>query len=208
MATPAADKFLFNLNRRIGWRLAPSLIFALALSAGMWESRAGAVSKFAAPPAQDQNSVAAQKSFDEGVALRKQGTAESLRLAIKKFEEALRLWRSAGDRTGEAFALKEIGAVYNSLGESRKALESYNQALPLWRETGNRLGEAVTLNNIGIVYNTLGENQKALESLNQGLSLHRAIGNRNEEATTLFNIGIDGVGLMVLGLGMALLLRW
>jgi CHAT domain-containing protein/Tfp pilus assembly protein PilF len=189
MATPAADKFLFNLNRRIGWRLAPSLIFALALSAGMWESRPGAVSKFAAPPAQDQNSIAAQKGFDEGIALRKQGTAESLSLAIKKFEEALRLWRSAGDRTGEAFALKEIGAVYNSLGESRKALESYNQALPLWRETGNRLGEAVTLNNIGIVYNTLGENQKALESLNQGLSLHRAIGNRNEEATTLFNIG-------------------
>ena len=58
MATPAADKFLFNLNRRIGRRLAPSLIFALVLSAGMWESRAGAVSKFAAPPAQDQNSIA------------------------------------------------------------------------------------------------------------------------------------------------------
>ena len=42
----------------------------------------------------DDKRAAAISANDEGERLRKQGTAESLRKAIVKYEEALSLWRS------------------------------------------------------------------------------------------------------------------
>jgi len=50
------------------------------------------------------------------------------RMAVKKYEEALLLWRAIGARDGEAATLNNIGLVYESLGEKQKALEFYAQA--------------------------------------------------------------------------------
>jgi CHAT domain-containing protein/tetratricopeptide (TPR) repeat protein len=153
-------------------------------------SSAAANSQFASAQAQDRDSLAAQRKFDEGKMLHSQGTAESLRLAMKKYEEALQLWRAVGDRDGEAAALTHIGSVYFSLGEKQKALDFYSQALPLQRAVGARDGEAITLNNIGLVYYSLGEWRKALDFYNQALPVHRAIGARSGEARTLSSIGL------------------
>ncbi len=139
---------------------------------------------------QDATRVAADRAFQEGVQLYKQGTAESLRQAITKFEEALPLVQAVGDKTWEAFTLLVIGRSYNTLGEKQKALEFYNQSLPIVRATGDKYGEAVTLNNIGGVYSDLGEKQKALEFYNQSLPLRRATGDKAGEAATLNNIGL------------------
>ncbi len=177
-------KLSFNLSRKIGWGLAVILTFGLLLGAGMRESRAAA-----SAPAQKRDRGAARKKFEEGEALRKQGMAESLRLALKKYEEALPLWRAVGDLNGEADTLNAIGYVYHSLGELRKALDPYSQALQIYRAAGNRVGEAITLGNIGVAYDSLGEKQKALDFYNQALSLCRAIGNRGGEARALDNIG-------------------
>jgi CHAT domain-containing protein/tetratricopeptide (TPR) repeat protein len=179
----------FNLSREIGRRLAVSLTLSLLLGAEAQVSHAAANSQFVSAPEQDQNHIAAQRKFEEGEALRAQGTAESLRLAMKKYEEALPLWRAIGARREEAVTLNNIGAVYNSLGEWRKALDFLTQALPLLRAVGDRREEATTLTNIGSVYDSLGEKQKALEFFTQSLPPLRAIGDRGEEATTLNNIG-------------------
>ena len=175
----------FNLSREIRWWLAVSLTFGLLLSAAMQESRAAANSQFVSASAQDQDRIAARRKFEEGEALRAQGTVESLRLAVKKYEEALLLWRAIGDRTGEAVTLYHIGYVYGSLDEKQKALNYFNQALPVFRATGDRDGEAAKLNNIGLVYYSLGEKQKALDYFNQALPLWRVVGDRAGEATTL-----------------------
>jgi CHAT domain-containing protein/Tfp pilus assembly protein PilF len=135
------------------------------------------------------NKEKADSIVAEGMELYRQGTADSLRQAIKKWEEALSLYQMVGDRGGEATTLNNIGAVYRALGEKQKALNFYNQALPLYRAVGDRGGEAVTLNNIGLVYSDLGEKQKALEFFNQALPIRRAVGDRGGEATTLTNIG-------------------
>ncbi|MDB9437981.1 tetratricopeptide repeat protein, partial [Dolichospermum lemmermannii CS-548] len=111
----------------------------------------------------------AERVFDEGMKLYQQGSAESLRQAIKKWEEAILLLRAVGNRRGEATTLNNIGLVYDALGEKQKALDFYNQALPILRAVGDRGGEAVTLNNIGLVYDALGEKQKALDFYNQAL---------------------------------------
>jgi len=73
------------------------------------------------------------QALKEAMQLYKQGTAEALRGAIVKYEEALKLYRSAGDREQEATTLNNIGSVYSALGEKQKALEYYSQSLPLSR---------------------------------------------------------------------------
>ncbi|MEG4391340.1 tetratricopeptide repeat protein [Microcoleus sp. BROC3] len=139
--------------------------------------------------AQNSSSEAAAKALKEGLQLYQQGTAETKRGAIVKFEEALKLFRAVGDRGGEATTLNNIGLVYSELGEKQKALEYYSQSLPLFRAVGDRGGEATTLNNIGLVYSELGEKQKALEYYSQSLPLSRATDDRGGEARTLNNIG-------------------
>ncbi|OUL23359.1 CHAT domain-containing tetratricopeptide repeat protein [Nostoc sp. 106C] len=138
---------------------------------------------------QDATSAAAMKATEEGMALYKQGTAESRRQAIEKWQQALVLWQKAGDKKWQASILLGISKVYADLGEKQKALEYFNNALPLFRAVGDRGGEAETLNNIGKVYADLGEKQKALEYFNNALPLYRAVGNRRGEAETLNNIG-------------------
>ena len=134
--------------------------------------------------------AAAEKALTEGVQLYQQGTAESLRKAIAKFEEALKLYREAGDTSAQAVSLLVLGRVYSDLGEKQKSLEYYSQSLSLYRAVGDRSGEATTLNNIGSVYSDLGEKQKALEYYSQSLPLSRAVGDRSGEARTLNNIGL------------------
>ncbi|HAZ44298.1 MAG TPA: hypothetical protein DDW76_09975 [Cyanobacteria bacterium UBA11369] len=133
--------------------------------------------------------AAAERIFQEGMQLFQQGTGESLRGAIAKWEEALRLYRVVGDKKGEATALLGIGRAYNALEEKQKALEFFNQSLSLFRAVGNKMGEAGALNNIGVVYYDLGEKQKALEFYNQSLPLRREVGDKVGEAFTLSNIG-------------------
>jgi len=133
--------------------------------------------------------AAAEKAFTEGMQMFQQGTAQSLRQAIAKFEEALKLYREAGDTSAQAASLLVLGKVYDDLGEKQKALEYYSQSLPLRRALGDRSGEAIALNNIGKVYSDLGEKQKGLEYLGQSLPLFRALGDRTLEAVTLNNIG-------------------
>ena len=140
--------------------------------------------------AQSNSSGAADKLYKEGVQLYNQGTASAKRSAIVKLEEALKLYRQAGDKRREPLSLLGIGKVYGDLGENQKALEYYNQSLSLFRAVGDRSGEAVTLYNIGGTYSGLGENQKALEYYSQSLSLSRAIGNRSGEALALNNAGL------------------
>jgi CHAT domain-containing protein/tetratricopeptide (TPR) repeat protein len=137
----------------------------------------------------DTARAAAKQADDEGMKLHQQGTAESLRQAIGKWEEALVLWQKAADKKQQAFTLLRMGFVYNALGEKQKALSYYNQALPLSRKVADKGGEAATLNNIGQVYNDLGEKQKALSYYNQALPLSRKVADQAGEATTLNNIG-------------------
>src|SRR6266536_1267223 len=138
---------------------------------------------------EDKYRVAAWALFREAAPLG-QGTLEQRRKGIEKYQEALELYRRAGDRGGEAETLHNIGLVYSSFGETRKALEKYNEALPIRRAAGDRRGEGATLHNLGMVYRALGETGKALEKLNEALPILREVGDREGEAAALTNIGL------------------
>ena len=103
-------------------------------------------SKIAQSPAATKEN--AERLLEEGQALYQQGSAESLRQAIQKWQEARLLYRAVGDPYGEANTLNNIGRVYSDLGEKQKALVFYNQALPLIRAVGDPYGEVTILDNI------------------------------------------------------------
>ncbi len=138
---------------------------------------------------QDRTRLAAERSFREAVQLNAQQTAESLNKATAKYEEAIRLWREAGDRGSEGLALNNLAEVYYSLGDRKKALELFSQALSIMQATGSKLGEATTLSNIAAVYEDFGEKDKALDYYNKALPLRRAVGDKAGEGVTLSNIG-------------------
>jgi CHAT domain-containing protein/Tfp pilus assembly protein PilF len=138
---------------------------------------------------QDTTRAAAQKAFDEGTVLYNQNTVESLKHAIEKWQEALVLWQTVGDKSKQALTLNNMGFVYSALGEKQKALEFYNQALLIRRAVVDKGGEGNILNNIGMVYNDLGEKRKALQFYNQALPLIRSVGDKGGEASTINNIG-------------------
>ena len=146
------------------------------------------------PTAEDRERMAAASALARALAearqLRAQGTAESLRNAIIKYNEALPLLRTVGNRHGEANTLMSLGVVYWQLGDSRKALEYENQALPIWRELGNIRQEGTVLHNIGVNYWQLGDSRKALEYYSQALPLLRAAGDRKREADALNATGL------------------
>lgn len=138
----------------------------------------------------DRKLAAAEKAASDGEELRAQGTLESLKSAIKKFEVAVTLFHTLGQTLpGEASAVNSIGEIYFGFGERQKALEYFTQALALRHSLKDQAGEALVLNNLGVVNQALGNMQKALEYFTQALSLHRATGDRFEEAITLNNLG-------------------
>jgi CHAT domain-containing protein/Flp pilus assembly protein TadD len=139
---------------------------------------------------QDESRVAAEKIFLEAERLRAQGTAQSLPLAIKKYEEALASARAARDRRMEADALKGLGLTYNSLGERKKTLQYLRESLPLYEIVGDRRSVATTLLRLGSLYYSLNEKQEALDHFNKALPELQALGLREHEAEALTGLGI------------------
>ncbi|MGH9849902.1 MAG: tetratricopeptide repeat protein, partial [Blastocatellia bacterium] len=139
--------------------------------------------------AQDKNRVAAERTFAEGEQFQIEGKAESARMAINKYQEALLCWQSAGEKREEANTLNRIGDAYHLLGEPQKAIERYNTALQISQEVNWRQGQGEALNDISYVYLFLGEPQKALEYSTQALNLSRTTGDQRGNARALNNIG-------------------
>ncbi len=61
------------------------------------------------------NRTAAEQALAEGTQLYQQGTEESLRKAIEKLQEALKLSQEVGDKGGEAKALNNIATICDRL---------------------------------------------------------------------------------------------
>lgn len=144
----------------------------------------------------DRNQIRAERFYRDAKRLHMAGTGESLRGAIKIYEEAIAVWRAMGESKPVADTLNNVGFIYYSLGERSKSLTFFTEAASLWQALGNQVEEAESLNNLGVVYDSLGEKQKALDYYNRALVLRRATGHRRGEATTLTTMGLtyDSLG--------------
>ena len=135
----------------------------------------------------DVKRVAAERAVEEAEQLDKLRQAEASRKAITKYEEALTMWRDAGDHRGEAVTHEKISSIWRRLSEFQKSLDSLNLALQLRRDMGDRNSEASTRNEIGQTFIEMAEYQKALDHYDQ--ALHLQTGNRYLEFELLNNIG-------------------
>jgi CHAT domain-containing protein/Flp pilus assembly protein TadD len=140
-------------------------------------------------PEKQQAYVRGQQLFNEAVKLQQQGTIESRKLALAKYEEALKIWQQLPDRGWEVTTRHAIGVYYNTQNQPKKALEYLNQALEINRQLNNRLNEAYILIGIGSAYSSLNENQKAIDNYDQALTIFRAEKKHSEEADVLVSIG-------------------
>lgn len=139
--------------------------------------------------ARDRSRLAAQKLITEAEALSGERTAAALRKVIEKYQEAIPLWRAAGDQAQEAISLNRIAQILYRFGEASKALAPLLEALPLARKAQDRAVESDVLHNLGAVYMNLGQPDKSLEYLDQALQLSRTRRDRRGEAGALDGIG-------------------
>jgi len=109
--------------------------------------------------------------------------------AVTVHTYGLRAASESGDRSGEAYALTNLGAAYRLLGQYDPAVDRLSQALALHRMTGDRHGEARTLSNLGIVADRLGNYDDAATHLTEALAGYRELGNRHGVAAVLTNLG-------------------
>jgi CHAT domain-containing protein/Tfp pilus assembly protein PilF len=140
--------------------------------------------------AEDEQRVAAEILLADGEQLQAEGRADSLRGAVKKYEQALPIFRAVGERSRESTVLARLSYIHFNLGELKKALEYDELALPLQRAMNDRRGEAQTLFNLGRLHDIFGDRQKAQGYYNHSLQIRQAEGDRRGEAETLNGIAI------------------
>jgi CHAT domain-containing protein/Tfp pilus assembly protein PilF len=140
----------------------------------------------------DAERVAAQRAFAEGRRLQDDWGEDALRRGLARLREALALWRSAADRTGEVDALLQIADAGNSLGDFEGALTAAGEALELARAAGYREGGALGLQILAEVRvrRNLPDDRAAARALfDQALALWKVLRNPVGQARALYVTG-------------------
>jgi tetratricopeptide (TPR) repeat protein len=137
----------------------------------------------------DKAHAAAQLAFNEATALTAKQNKDSLRAAIRKYEEAAPLYKTASDTYRQALTFLSIGSAYNKLNEYRKALEYFNETVALAVTLKDERLEAGTQTFVGGMLDILGDVSQALDHQQRALALARQYGWRAAEGSALSNIG-------------------
>jgi tetratricopeptide (TPR) repeat protein/transcriptional regulator with XRE-family HTH domain len=95
----------------------------------------------------------------------------------------------AGDRHGQALALRQLGILGWMTGDLLAATVHLTQAADLYREVGDQPGQAYTLDHLGVVYQLTGDYPASLASRQQALALARSSDDRLAEAVALTHLG-------------------
>jgi len=111
------------------------------------------------------------------------------REGLSHAEDALRLYRSAGCRPGEAEALNQVGWEHAHLGDYREAVDYCAQALALFRDGRDRHGEALTLHSLGYAHLHLGHYADAVACYHQAIDVQGAASGLDEKAECLTHLG-------------------
>jgi CHAT domain-containing protein/Tfp pilus assembly protein PilF len=141
----------------------------------------------AAPLSQDGDPKAqADTLFNEGLTLVQDYHAEA---ALRKFEEALALYHSLEDRSGEGLCLIWSGYASYLLSDYAGALDFYEASLSIFQEIDDQQKEVWALNNIGTVHFEMGQFERAGNYFQRALTLGQELGNDSWTDSPLLNLG-------------------
>jgi len=109
---------------------------------------------------------------------------------IKRIDNVRRLLETDRDLPSQIRAqyLRELGGLYQSLGDYPAALRNEQQSLSITREIVDRAGEAETLNNISQICKVRGDYETALKYLEKSLKIFQEINDQTNQGVTLNNI--------------------
>lgn len=110
------------------------------------------------------------------------------REAIPLYAEALDLWRGAGDRRGQAWALYKLGRVRQGLGELDRAAQRFAEAARLHRALEEPRRAAVVLSYQGKMLSDRGRLREALEVHRRSVRMAREVGAEGLERQSLTNL--------------------
>ncbi len=109
--------------------------------------------------------------------------------AADALNQALSLFRQAGEKRLQAITLAELGSVRFRLGEVERARTSHQAALELFELLDDPLGKATALNNLGLVHKRAGEILQALECYRRAVDLWRELKRAVDQLSTEINLG-------------------
>jgi CHAT domain-containing protein len=109
--------------------------------------------------------------------------------AIQNWQQALSLYREAGDSSGERTTLSRLSSAYSLIEEHTQALDYQQQYLSLVARR-DLAAEAAILGNIGFSYYSLGSYRQSVEFSQRSLAAAKAVENRAIAANALANLGI------------------
>ena len=110
--------------------------------------------------------------------------------AIKKYEEALKIFETRRALRGQAVALNNIGWAQYKLSRYGPARDNFERSIQLSRKSGEAKEEGNTLSNLGLVLWKLGDFPAALEHFQLSLQIRKRIGDTRGEGICLNNLGL------------------
>ena len=88
-----------------------------------------------------------------------------------------------------AFALNNLGIIYDGKGDYAMAIDFYTHSLTMYEEINEKRGIAISLNNIGAIYHDQGNLKNAIDYYTKSLKIKEEIGDQSGIALSLSNIG-------------------
>jgi tetratricopeptide (TPR) repeat protein/transcriptional regulator with XRE-family HTH domain len=110
--------------------------------------------------------------------------------AADQYRTALAAARQAGDRSGQAGLLDELGLLQQLTSDYPAATATLAEAIELFGELGDRPSQAHARNHLGLVQIDIADYPAAAANHRQALALARTAGDELAEAVSLIDLGL------------------
>ena len=132
-------------------------------------------------------SVLAAKAYAEATELLAESKPE---LAARKYQEAAAHWQTAGDRVGEAKALRGVAEALQFACDSQESVKTYERSLSLSRASADADGERQSLASLCFLHAAHGVDERALDECTRSLDLATKANDSRSEAEALNGFGV------------------
>ncbi len=110
-------------------------------------------------------------------------------LAVKEYQEAIRLAGMAGDEKLKAASLVSLGSIINRMNEPDHALEYFREALAIQQRVGEEPGAASTFTNMGSAFEAKGLFDSALHFYRKGYNIRLLFREPRPIANSEYSLG-------------------
>jgi predicted ATPase len=155
----AIDYLLESRHAEWAMRLASALLPFWQGRALLQEGREALTRALALAPDHELPAVRARALFSLGAIVHPMGDPES---CARHERDALAIYRTLGDRDGQAVALNALGIAYHRMERYEDARGAFDEAVVIWRALGREQAVVRTLANLASVALDAGDAERAI----------------------------------------------